>query len=112
MPINPIDLQANFTQINHIGRQQSNVKDSEQVKELQINLLVQKESEENSDDIPITKDLSEGAGRIKDEESNKKRKKKDSEDKKEDENKNAKEEKDKSDSTLNPILGNRIDIIG
>ncbi len=114
MPINPIDLQANFTQINHVGRQQSNVKDLEQVKELQLNLQVQKEGEDNSDNVPITKSLSDGAGKIKDEERKKRDHKKKDKDASEELTENIDEDiqNDNNITTKDKNIGTKIDIIG
>lgn len=120
MPVNPIDLQTNFSQINHVGRQQSNIKDSENLKELQISLTVQKQSENETEDIPITKDLSEGPGRIKDENGGKKKNKhqfEEKENKKSDEDQadqdqaDDEEKKNKLEVKDSPV-GRIIDIIG
>lgn len=109
MAVNPIDLQAIFSQMNQVGKQESAIKDSEIIRQDQANLIVNKESIKDSEYIPDAKDISEGAGKIKDkgkENNPKKRKKTD-----------KKEEKkaaynDKNDDLKDPELGQKIDIIG
>ncbi|HOV15423.1 MAG TPA: hypothetical protein PK771_14140, partial [Spirochaetota bacterium] len=67
----------------------------------------------NSDDIPITKDLSEGAGKIKDEEMKKKNREKKDKDKKQKDNDNIDDESDtNSIISKDKNIGTRVDIIG
>jgi hypothetical protein len=114
MPINPLELQTNFSQINQVGKQVSTIKENESIKEDQINTLIQKNSEKESEDIPTTKDLTEGPEKIKDEpgkKNEKKKKKKKVEIDVEVEDEKKVEDK-KDDSLKNPDLGTHIDIIG
>lgn len=108
MAVNPIDLQAIFSQMNQVGKQESAAKDSEIIRQDQANLVVDKESIKNSEYIPESKDISEGAGKIKDneKENNPKKRKKKNDEKKISKN-------DKNDENLkDPELGQKIDIIG
>ncbi|OHD11724.1 MAG: hypothetical protein A2086_12310 [Spirochaetes bacterium GWD1_27_9] len=113
MPINPLDLQTNFSHINQVGKSVSNIKESEELKESQLANLIHKESENEADDIPITKDLSEGPGKIKDEEKNNNPK---NQKKKVKSNTNQEENEESEENTeqvlKNPQLGQRIDIVG
>jgi hypothetical protein len=110
MAVNPIDLQAIFSQMNQVGKQESAVKDSEIIRQDQANLIVNKESIKDSEYIPDAKDISEGAGKIKDNEkkNNQKKRKKTDKNKEKNSNQNDKNESDLKD----PELGQKIDIIG
>jgi len=112
MPINPLELQINFSQIGQVAKTQSVIKDAEQLKENQINSLIEKEGEFESEDIPVTKDVSEGVGKIKDYEQ--KKNKKDNNAKKEKKNEDLKEETEENeDEKLKiPRIGKNVDIIG
>jgi hypothetical protein len=112
MPINPLELQTNFSQINQVGKLVSSVKETEEIKENQINTLIQKNSEKESDDIPETKDLSEGLIKVKDQVNKKNLKKKKKALKKSDEEETSKNIIDEKDKIKNPNLGQHIDIIG
>ncbi len=110
MAVNPIDLQAIFSQMNQVGKQESAVKDSEIIRQDQANIIVNKESIKDSEYIPDTKDISEGAGKIKDKvkENNPKKRRKPN---KEDEKKILKNNKIEE-NIKDPELGQNIDIIG
>jgi hypothetical protein len=111
MPINPLELQTNLSQIAQVGKIQSSIKDADSLKDTQINLLIQKNSEKESDDVPMTKDIEEGIGKIK-EEKKKKQQKKDK-DKKTIESEIEKEDDKKNENQIkNPEIGQHIDIVG
>jgi len=73
--VNPIDLQTNFSQLGQVGKIQANAKDGQDLKESQINSNVQTQSDKEAKDVPVTKDISEGPGKVKDEEKEKKKQK-------------------------------------
>jgi len=108
--VNPIDLQTNFSQLGQVGKIQANAKDGQDLKEVQINSNVQTLSNQEAEDVPVTKDISEGAGKIKDEEKEKQKKREleTKENIKEDE----KEEIDLNKNNVqNTKIGSNIDIL-
>ena len=108
--MNPIDLQTNFSQLGQVGKIQANAKDGQDLKEVQINSNVQTLSNQEAEDVPVTKDISEGAGKIKDEEKEKQKKREleTKENIKEDE----KEEIDLNKNNVqNTKIGSNIDIL-
>lgn len=114
MPINPLELQTNFSQLNQVGKQISSIKENENVKESQINNAIQKNSEKEAEDIPETKDAEE-LYKLKEESEKKKKKKKEEEDKKvkeESEEEVVDENKLPGKDAENPNIGRNIDIIG
>lgn len=112
MAVNPIDLQAIFTQMNQVGKQEALVKESEAIRQDQAALIVNKEGTKDAEEIPEAKNLSEGSGKIKDrEKGNNPMKKKDSEDDKDNMEKKNKEINE-SENIKDPDLGQNIDIIG
>jgi hypothetical protein len=111
MPINPLELQTNFSQVNQVGKMQSSIKETEETKETQINSLILKEGNVEAEDIPVTKDVSEGVGRIKDEENKKNQNKEKRELKKKLESEKV-EEPESVPDLKNPNIGSRIDIVG
>ena len=68
MAVNPIDLQAIFTQMNQVGKQQALIKESQVIRQDHASELVRKDGDKDAADIPNTKDLSEGPGKIKNKE--------------------------------------------
>ncbi len=113
MAINPIDLQVNFSQLNQVGKQQSMIQGSEILRQDKASELIQKEGVKNSEEIPETKDLSEGPNKVKDENKKKEQSKKDKKQDKKAINKVNAKEKEKFENNLNdPALGQKIDIIG
>ena len=116
MALNPLDLQVNFSQLNQVGKQQTLAKDSEVIRQDQLSEQVKKEGDKIVEDVPETRDLDEGPGKIKDEEkkknlSNKNKEKKDDKDDKDDKNKKNEMTEEKS-KFKDPDLGQKIDIIG
>jgi hypothetical protein len=117
MAVNPIDLQVNFNQMNQVTKQQTLSKETEILKQDQATLLIQKEGDKNSKDVPETKELKDGPGKIKDEEKkNQLRKKKNKEKNQskgdEDNEEDNKSNDDKVNKYKDPELGSKIDIIG
>lgn len=114
MSVNPIDLQVIFTQMNQVGKQQADIKDSEVLRQDQASHQIAKDSNKNTEDVPETKDVKEGAGKIKD-----KDKGKEKQEEKEGNEKNNQEEKkaektDKKDlkKSQDPKVGQNIDVLG
>ena len=113
MAVNPIDLQAVFSQMNQVGKQEALNKDSEVIRQDQAALIVSKEGTKDAEEIPETKDLSEGSGKIKDKEkgNNPENNEKDSDKNKKD-IKMKKNEGKETDNMKDPDLGQNIDILG
>ncbi len=112
--VNPIDLQTNFSQLGQVGKIQANAKDGQDLKESQINSNVQSQSNQEAEDVPVTKDISEGPGKIKDDEKEKEKQKKREleEQNREEEKKKEDEEHEKNKKNLqNPKIGSNIDIL-
>jgi hypothetical protein len=114
MPVNPIDLQVNFTQINQVSKLQTDSKDIEILRQDQASQQINKEGEKIVEDVPLTKDVEEGPKKIKEQDKNKNQKEKNkAEDKKNKSAKEEEEEKDKLNQNFkDPQLGQKIDIIG
>ncbi len=112
MPVNPIDLQAIFSQMNQVSKQESLVKESEVMRQDQAALLVNKEGTKDAEDIPLTKDLSEGSGKIKDKEKGNNPRNKNNAKEDEDNLKMKKEDADDLENIKDPDLGQNIDIVG
>ena len=113
MPINPIDLQTNFAQIGQVGKILSAIKDSEELKEYEQNAIIKKASENETEDIPVTKDVDEGPGKIRDQ----KKKNQNQENEKKKDNESDSDEKQDNDELImkdykNPSIGQKIDIVG
>jgi len=113
MSVNPIDLQVSFSQLNNVGKQQSNVKESDEVKQGLANQILHKESEKESEEIPETKDMKEGPGRIKDkQEKNDKNKKEESKENKKENAVDKEKKASEKDNLKDPETGQKIDILG
>jgi hypothetical protein len=112
MAVNPLDLQVSFSQINNVGKQQSALKESDDIKQEQASQVLNKQSTKETQEVPETKDINDGVGKIKDKEKEEKNrsKKKKPEDKAENEDAEKKDEIDKD--VKDPNLGQKIDILG
>ena len=113
MSVNPLDLQVVFTQMNQVGKQQSLIKENEVIRQDQASERVKKDGEKDAEDVPETKDLSEGPDKIKDQ-SDKKSPSNKEKNKKRDEDLDKKKEKEniQSNEIKDPNLGQNIDILG
>jgi hypothetical protein len=112
MPINPLELQTNFMQITQVGKLQSSLKEVEEIKENQINTMIQKEGDKEAEDIPVTKDISEGLGKIKDKEKKNNLKNRAKKNQEVDEDIEEEIENKEEPDLKNPIIGQKIDIVG
>ncbi len=110
--VNPIDLQVNFNQMNQVTKQQALNRESEVLRQDQAASQIQKEGDKDSKDVPDTKNVNEGPGKIKDEEKKRslKQQNKNDKDQKGEENPEESDKKDKNDKFKDPALGHKIDI--
>ena len=107
----PIDLQTLFTQMDKVGRNQTQMKEGLQIQAAMQQVQSQKKAEENVRSVNEAQDMGFGAAQIKDEKSRRENaghngKENAEEDGEEDENKT------KSACFRDPTLGRNIDISG
>jgi len=69
MAIQPIDLQALFSQLDKVGKNQAVLREGQQIQDSLQQIQVQKKLEENIQAVNETQDMGEEAGKIKDENS-------------------------------------------
>lgn len=113
MPINPIDLQINFAQIGQVGKILSAIKESEELKEYEQNAIIKKASENETEDIPVTKDVDEGPGKIRDQKKKNQNQNNDHEQNQESDNDETLEKDDLiMKDYKNPTIGQKVDIVG
>ena len=114
MAVNPLDLQVVFAQMNQVGKQQALIKESEVIRQDQASEQAHKEGEKDASDVPKTKDLSEGPGKIKDGEKKKNASNRERQFNKEkkDDTKDKDRYVDKSEEIKDPNLGHNIEIVG
>ncbi len=114
MSVNPLDLQTVFSHINQVGKQHALEKENQMIRQDGLNHSLSEKSKQDAEDIPITKDVSEGAGKIKDKDNINKRKKRGN--KKDGDDPDDAEDSDEdglSDEVVrDPLIGTKIDIIG
>ena len=67
MALQPIDLQALFTQMDKVGKNQAVLREGQQIQDALQQLQSQKKLEENVQSVNETQDMSEEPGKIKDE---------------------------------------------
>jgi hypothetical protein len=66
MAIQPIDLQTLFTQIDKVGKTQSDLKEGLQIQQALQGIRIQKKTEERAQTVNEFQNTGEGAERIKD----------------------------------------------
>jgi hypothetical protein len=66
MAIQPIDLQTLFTQLDKVGKTQSDLKEGLQIQQALQGLRIQKQTEERAQAVNESKNTGEGAEQIKD----------------------------------------------
>ena len=67
MAIQPIDLQAIFSQIDKVGKTQAFLRDGQQIQESMQQLQAQRKLEENIRSVNEAQNMGEDAGKVKDE---------------------------------------------
>jgi hypothetical protein len=66
MAIQPIDLQTLFTQVDKVGKTQSDLKEGLQIQQALQGIRMQKKTEERAQSVNESQNTGEGAERIKD----------------------------------------------
>ena len=66
MAIQPIDLQALFSQLDKVGKNQAVIREGHQIQEGLQQAHIQRKIEENVQSVNETQDMGEEAGKIKD----------------------------------------------
>jgi len=114
MSVNPLDLQVIFAQMNQVGKQQSLLKESQLLRQDHASQNVIKDGEKEAEEVPQSKDLSEGPDKVKDhQEKRKSSQEEEEEEKKKDEEENGiKADFEKEDDVKDPLLGQNIDLMG
>ena len=110
MAIQPIDLQAIFSQIDKVGKTQAMQRDLQQIQEAIQQSQAQKKLEENIQSVNAPQHLGEESGKIKDE--NRRGAHKGGPGGKREEEENPAPENVRPDLIRDPALGRNIDISG
>jgi hypothetical protein len=99
--------------MNNVGKQQAIAKEADEVKQSAASQLLSKEGVKESDEVPETKDITEGPGKIKDkQEKSDSKNKKDKQNGKELSEEAEEKEKEEEQKLKDPNLGQNIDILG
>jgi len=109
MAIQPIDLQALFTQLDKVAKNQTLLRDGQPIQESLQQLQVQRKLEENVQSVNETQDMGEGAEKVKEDGSRGTHAR---QGKGQSEEEPPAAEEDKPDYIRDPALGRNIDISG
>ena len=110
MAIQPIDLQALFTQLDKVGKNQAVIRDGQQIQDSLQQLQSQRKLEENVRSVNEAQNMGEEAGKIKDE--GKGREYQSGTKERQDNAEEAPVEEKNKDLIRDPTLGRNIDISG
>jgi hypothetical protein len=110
MAIQPIDLQALFTQLDKVGKSQTVQREGQQIQGSIQQIQIQRKNEQNIQSVNQSQDMGEEAGTIKDEKRHGARENNARERKQQD--KDSSEAEEKRDLIRDPALGRNIDISG
>ncbi|QQO08237.1 hypothetical protein [Breznakiella homolactica] len=110
MAIQPIDLQALFSQLDKVGKTQAEQKEGTQIQQALQGAQIQKKTEERIKSVNETQDTGDGTERIKDRDP-KKNADEESEEKKKDPESSGPEES-RLQVVRDPDLGKNIDVSG
>jgi hypothetical protein len=110
MAIQPIDLQALFTQMDKVGKNQAFIRDGQQIQDALQHLQSQRKLEENVRSVNEAQEMGEEAGKIKDE--GKGREYQGGANERQPDDEEAPAEGEKRDLIKDPSLGRIIDISG
>ena len=112
MAIQPIDLQAIFSQIDKVGKTQAFLRDGQQIQESLSQLQAQKKLEENIRSVNEAQNMGEEAGKVKEDGSRQGTHAKHGGAREHQEEEAGDEESEKSGLIRDPALGRNIDISG
>ena len=111
MAIQPIDLQALFTQVDKVGKNQAALREGQQIQDSLQQAHVQRKLEENVQSVNESQNLGEEAGKIKEDQRRGSHTAQDTDRETQDEE-TAEEDEVKPDLIRDPALGRNIDISG
>jgi len=109
MAIQPIDLQAIFSQMDKVGKTQAFLKDGQQIQEALHQAKAQQKLEENVKSVNESQNMGEDSGKIKDE--NRRGAAQDG-NREQPDSKAEDKIQEKKDTIRDPALGRNIDISG
>ena len=112
MAIQPIDLQALFTQLDKVGKNQAVLREGQQIQESLQQIQTQRKLEENVQSVNETQEMGEEAEKIKDDKGRRSYANQDGARGKEEDGEEAASEEEKPDLIRDPALGRNIDISG
>ena len=110
MAIQPIDLQALFTQLDKVGKSQAVLREGQQIHDSLQQLQTQKKHEEDVQSVNESQKMGEEAETIKDEKGHGSQPNQD--DSRENQEEEASADKEKGPLIRDPALGRNIDISG
>jgi hypothetical protein len=108
MAIQPIDLQALFTQVEKVGKTQSAQREGAALQQEMQGIQLQRKTEQHIQSINKPQNMGEGAEKINDQ--NKQRQKPEEKKKKEAREKDSEQEETQAAVLYDPRLGRKIDI--
>jgi hypothetical protein len=112
MAIQPIDLQALFTQLDKVGKSQTVQREGQQIQEAIQQVQIQRKNEQNIQSVNQSQDLGEEAGIIKDEKRQGAYENNNGTMERQPEDEELAEKEEKRDLIRDPALGRNIDISG
>ena len=110
MAIQPIDLQAIFTQLDKVGKNQAAMREGQQIQETLHQAQVQRKLEENVRSVNEAQEMGKEAGTIKEQKSGTNANQGEAKGKQQEEEAQAEDEK--PELIRDPALGRNIDISG
>ena len=112
MAIQPIDLQAIFSQIDKVGKNQAVLREGQQIQDTLQQVQTQRKLQENVQSVNESQKMGDEAETIKDGKGHGPQANKGGSREKQEENDDADAEKEKPDLIRDPALGRNIDISG
>jgi len=112
MAIQPIDLQALFSQMDKVAKSQIMMREGQQIQESIQQIQIQRRNEQNIQSVNQAQDMGEEAGIIKDDKRQGGRENKSGAREKRPQDDESGEAEEKQDLIRDPALGRNIDISG
>ena len=112
MAIQPIDLQAIFTQVDKVGKSQMVQREGQQIQDSLQQIQSQKKLEENVRSVNETQNMGEGAEKIRDDKRRRTYENPGGANEEQEEENGSNPENEKADLIRDPALGRNIDISG
>ena len=112
MAIQPIDLQALFTQLDKVGKNQAVIREGQQIQDSLQQIQSQRKLEENVQAVNEAQDSGEGAAKIKDEKNRGAHENQSGAKERRQEDEESPAESETRDLIRDPALGRNVDISG